>query len=171
MNPDNASLAISDDGLNALATLEGFRAEVYRDQAGYPTIGFGHKLKDGEQDQYADGISRDDALALLRSDVSIAENAVRQKVSVALAQEPFDALTIFVYNIGAGAFGTSSALADLNAGRLDLVAADMAKFNKVTIGGTLVVSKGLVYRRWREGWILQGVYDPEADGIAFEPTS
>ncbi len=164
-NPANSTLRISDQGLAVLGELEGFRNQVYRDQAGNLTIGFGHKLTAAEAAKYKSGITRDQAMELLRGDVSIAEASILRNVSSALTQEQFDGLGLFVYNVGSGAFANSSVLRDVNAGNLVNVAADMEQYNKVRVGGQLVVSNGLVYRRWREAWIFHGIYDPEAEGI------
>ena len=42
-------MEISEAGLDLIKRSEGFRAEPYRDVAGYATIGYGHKLRPGEQ--------------------------------------------------------------------------------------------------------------------------
>src|SRR5690606_2615038 len=62
----------------------------------------------------------------------------------------FDALVSLAFNIGIGAFSGSSALRELNAGRIANVPAKMQLWNKITVGGKKVVSNGLVRRRAAE---------------------
>lgn len=158
-------MTISDKGLELIAEFEGFRGDVYRDVAGIPTIGFGHKLLPGDAEKYRNGITREQALELLRKDAANAEASILRHVTVPLEQEQFDALVSFVYNVGTGAFGGSTLLRKLNAGDKTAVPAEMARWNKVTIAGQRVESEGLTNRRWREGWVWQGLYDPAAEGI------
>jgi RHS repeat-associated protein len=164
--PGNATLTISDEGLALIAELEGFRGGIYMDQAGIPTIGFGHKLLPGEERKYANGITREQALELLRADVGRAAASIRRNVGVQLEQAEFDSLVSFVYNVGTGAFAESTLLKKLNTGDKISVPAEMARWNKITVGGQKVESDGLSNRRWREGWVWHGIYDPAAEGIA-----
>jgi lysozyme len=107
-------MEISDAGLSLIKTSEGFRATVYNDVAGFPTIGYGHKLTPGES--FPIGITEAQATALLEQDVQGAEAAVARLVKVALTQGQFDALVDFVYNVGAGRLAGSTLLRMLNAG-------------------------------------------------------
>jgi len=116
-------------GLDALKNHEGFSATAYQDTAGNWTIGYGHKLQDGES---FDAIDQAQATALLAGDVRAAEDAVNSLVSAPLSQTQFDALVSFVYNVGAGAFRKSTLLAKLNAGD---VAGATAEFSRWTHSG------------------------------------
>ena len=100
-------MRISDKGLALIKRFEGFRATVYRDAAGHPTIGYGHKLRRGERIRR---ITKAQALELLRRDVMTAERAVRNNVRVRLTQKQFDALVSFTFNLGAGALRRSAML-------------------------------------------------------------
>jgi len=101
-------------GLSILKEHEGFRSHVYLDSAGYPTIGFGHKLLPGEA--FPNGVTVAQAEQLLFQDTMKAQTAVRDNVTVALTQPQFDALTSLVYNIGVNAFKNSTLLRLLNQG-------------------------------------------------------
>jgi len=105
---------ISARGLALLKEHEGFRAHVYRDSAGHPTIGYGHKLLPGES--FPNGITQEQALQLLAKDTEIARRAIQTNVKVPLTQNQFDALTSLVFNIGTGAFVRSTLLKLLNQG-------------------------------------------------------
>jgi lysozyme len=106
---------ISNEGLQLIKVSEGFRANTYLDVAGFPTIGYGHKLLHPES--YPNGVTEDEATALLLQDVQGAEQAVSRLVKVALTQGQFDAHVDFTFNLGSGRLASSTLLADLNAGR------------------------------------------------------
>lgn len=105
---------LSAAGLALLKAHEGFRAQVYQDSAGHPTIGFGHKLLPGEN--FPQGVALDEAERLLKRDTEKAQTAIRSLVKVALTQSQFDALASLVYNIGVSAFAGSTLLKLLNQG-------------------------------------------------------
>jgi lysozyme len=107
-------MEISTEGLELVKRSEGFSGQVYKDVAGWPTIGYGHKLVVGES--FPDGITEVQATTLLLSDVATAEKAISRLVKVALTQGQFDALVDFVFNLGAGRLANSTLLRYLNAG-------------------------------------------------------
>jgi lysozyme len=102
-------------GMELLKRSEGFRSRVYRDAAGFPTIGYGHRLLHPES--FPNGIDEPQAANLLAVDVRDAEQAVERLVEVPLTQGQFDALVDFCFNLGAGRLASSSLLKDLNAGK------------------------------------------------------
>ena len=110
-------MKLSDKGYALLKRSEGFRANTYKDVAGHPTIGYGHKLLIGED--FAGGITQAEGDLLLRGDVAEAEGAVTKLVTVPLTQGQFDALVDFVYNLGAGRLATSTLRKVLNKGQYD----------------------------------------------------
>ena len=110
-------------GMNLLKKSEGFRSRVYRDMAGLPTIGYGHRLQLHES--FPNGIGEAQAASLLANDVLQAEQAVARLAKVALSQGQFDALVDFCFNLGAGRLAASSLLKDLNAGKADEAAAQL----------------------------------------------
>jgi lysozyme len=55
---------LSAEGLDLIKKSEGFRDHIYRDVAGYPTIGYGHLIKPGES--FPDGIAEPQAPRFLR---------------------------------------------------------------------------------------------------------
>lgn len=151
-------MKISDVGLAKIAAWEGFVSMSYIDAAGWPTIGYGHKLTHDESTsgkiligdrilKYHGGITQDDAKALLRQDVHIAERAVSRLVTLALTQAQFDALVSFVFNVGAGAFQASTLLKYLN-GRRSY--ADIAAQIKRWVYANGLKLKGLERRRAEE---------------------
>ena len=118
----------SENAINLLKQLEGCVKKgamhiIYDDQNGKPvsgfdhlphgaTIGYGHLIKPGED--FSNGITENMATEILRTDITTAENAVRKNITAPLSQNQFDALVIFVYNIGANNFATSTVVKYIN---------------------------------------------------------
>ena len=146
------TFVLSQQGLQLIAGFEGFSATVYQDVAGYDTIGYGHKLATGEQQKFANGITPEAALVLLRSDARVAENSVRSLVTAPLNQNEYDALVSFTYNVGGGKLKSSTLLKKLNAKDYDGAAAEFGKW--VFAGGKR--TKGLVERRKKERILFKG---------------
>ena len=99
---------ITQEGLDLIKRFEGFSPTIYTCPAGYPTIGYGHLVRDRERDLFADGISREEAGELLKRDVLWAERGVLRLISVPLTDGQFDALVSFTFNLGAGALQRST---------------------------------------------------------------
>lgn len=110
-------MRFSDMGMELLKRSEGFRSHVYRDVAGFPTIGYGHRLL--HPDSFSNGIDEPQAANLLASDVRDAEQAIQRLVKVPLTQGQYDALVDFTFNLGTGRLAASTLLKCLNAGRYD----------------------------------------------------
>jgi lysozyme len=121
------------------------RLIAYQDSAGIWTIGVGHT----PSNQGA-VITEKEALELFDSDIEWSVNAVNQGVTKQLNQDQFDCLVSFVFNVGQGAFKSSTLLKEINKGRFNLAANQLHRWNKITVGGAKVVSGGLVYRRASE---------------------
>ncbi len=138
---------ISDAGLKFIAKFEGFSATVYRDVAGFPTIGYGHLIKKGE---YFNSLTKAQALQLLNKDAAFAVNAVDKYVSVSLNQNQFDALASFTFNLGAGALSKSSLLKNINSGNILSINELFMVWNKARIDGVLKPVRGLTIRRQAE---------------------
>jgi len=139
-------MQISDTGLKATMTHEGFRKTAYRDSAGLWTIGVGHLIRPTETHLISSWLVDAEVRDILREDVRAAEAAVNRLVKVPLTQGQFDALVSFTFNVGAGALARSGLLRAVNAGRFQDVPGEFRKWNKA--GGRVV--KGLVNRREAE---------------------
>lgn len=92
---------------------EGFSAKPYPDAGGY-SVGYGHYL--GTTTQGIKTITKAQAEKWLREDLLKAANAIRKHVKVPITQNQFDALSSWLYNVGAGSLSTSTLLKKLNAG-------------------------------------------------------
>lgn len=123
---------MSSNGLKQLADREGVRTRAYRDTRGIWTIGVGHTSAAGPPNVY-DGLvlSQDQVMDLFAKDVSQYETAVARAIKVDLSQNQFDALVSICYNIGVGAFASSSMVRDINAGAsANVIDNDIMKWNK-----------------------------------------
>ncbi len=150
--------SISENGLDFIAEHEGIRYNLYNDPAGHCTIGIGHLVhkgncdgSDASEQEFLDGITRDQAFELLMSDVSVAERAVNTYVTVPLTQSQFDALVSFAYNVGSGNFKNSDLVTKLNKGEYDAVPGELNKW----VYSSGKVLPGLVRRRSDEGELFQ----------------
>jgi len=137
-------MQLSAEGLELIKRSEGFRSHVYTDVAGFPTIGYGHRVTPPES--FLAGIDEAHAAALLAKDVVLAEQSVGRLVRVPLTQGQFDALVDFCYNLGAGRLAASSLLRDLNAGRYAAASEQLLSWDHA--GGA--VNPGLKTRREAE---------------------
>jgi GH24 family phage-related lysozyme (muramidase) len=143
---------------------EGLRLDAYQDIGGIWTIGYGSTtgVTAGMR------ITEAEATERLRRDLATAEAAVERAVKVDLTDNQFGALVSLVFNIGAGAFRSSSLLRRLNAGDYDSVPAEMARWNKV--GGKVV--RGLANRRaaeaglWAKGSFVASRSVEPQDGLS-----
>jgi len=147
----------SEDCVELIKRLEGFRARPYLCSAGRPTIGYGSRF-------YADGrrVTLDDApiaepaaVALLRATVAKVWGSVQGMVGRPLLQRQCDALTMLVYNIGETQFRESTMLRLLRAGKDAEAAAEFPKWNKETVAGGKRPNAGLTARRRLERRIFE----------------
>lgn len=143
---------VSAKGLQLIKNQEGFHnGTSYKDQKGVWTIGYGHTGQlDGKPIGPGMKISRERAEELLKTDVARFEKAVNNSVRVPISQNMFDALVSLCYNIGPGAFASSTVVKKLNAGDYKGAAEAFKLWNKVEVKGKMVESEGLTRRRKTE---------------------
>lgn len=149
--------------LDLLVVWEGLELKPYKDVAGLLTIGIGHLLTEeekksgfvtiqGKKVPWHYGITKEQAFALKLQDMVRFENAVNKSVTVSLTQNQYEALVSFAYNVGVGAFESSTLLKKLNQGKYAEVPAELAKWVKAK-GKTI---QGLVNRRNNEIKLWEG---------------
>lgn len=121
---------------------EGCVLHVYKDSGGVLTGGFGHT---GPGLVFGEHITPDQAESWLREDLAKAAGAVTQ-LAGKCTQGQFDALTDFVFNLGAQRLAGSTLLHKHKAGDFAGAAAEFGKW--VHCNG--IVLPGLVKRRAKE---------------------
>jgi lysozyme len=132
-------------GIELIKYYEGFSPTAYLCPAGIRTIGFGHVIRQGEVFSSA-GISREEAVEILRRDVVSAEQSVLRLITVPLMDGQFDALVSFAFNLGGGALQRSTLRRKINRGEHDEVPPELLKW--CWVGGRKLV--GLLARRRAE---------------------
>ena len=106
-----ASLTLSAAALVGIAVSESYRSSAYIPVPGdVPTIGFG----DTQNVKLGDKTSVERALVKLLNNSSIYEQAVKRCAPVPMYQYEFDAYVSLTYNIGQGAFCSSTIAKKLN---------------------------------------------------------
>jgi len=138
-----ASLALSAAALVGIALKEGYRDTAYIPVPGdVPTIGFGttEGVKPGDK------ITPPQALVRALADIQKFEGAIKRCVSVPLHQHEYDAYTSLAYNIGAGAFCSSTLVRVLNQGQYAEACRQILRWDKFK-GQPL---RGLTIRRQAE---------------------
>lgn len=138
-----ATLALSASALVGIAVHEGYREAAYRPVPGdVPTIGFGTTAGV----QMGDRIEPVQALVRKLADVQQFEGALKRCVRVPLHQHEYDAFLSLAYNIGSGAFCSSTLVRKLNAGDYAGACAEILRWDRFQ-GQPL---RGLTLRRQAE---------------------
>jgi GH24 family phage-related lysozyme (muramidase) len=142
--PTSSSSHINNDGLIIVKRCEGCELKAYQDSVGVWTIGYGHTSAAGDPQVFAgQTISEAQAEAILKKDLEMFENGVRDLVKVPVNSDQFSALVSFSFNLGLGALGGSTLLKKLNAGDYQGAADEFPRWVKA--GGQTL--PGLVKRR------------------------
>lgn len=140
--------------VDLIRSFEGFEPRWYKDPIGLQTIGYGIRpdtwirINGTPVNTSTDVVTEDEAeLMLLRSLVSMYEPAVLKAVAGAvLNPNQFGALVSFTYNLGEGAFGSSTLRRLVVEGDMDAAAGQFERWNKA--GGKVL--GGLTRRREAE---------------------
>lgn len=155
-------LSLSSAGERFIQGWEKYAAKPYPDVGGILTWGFGHARRGNEP--VPAFISVPDAQKLFDSDVAPFVTIANRSITHVLNQAQFDAFISILYNVGPGCPGVkdgvivlktgqpSTLLRHINAGELDLAAAEFPKWDRV--GGKEI--HGLLNRRHAEAAMFQG---------------
>ena len=127
---------------NLIRASEGCVLHIYRDSGGVLTGGFGHA---GPGLGFGQKVTPDQAESWLREDIAKAGSAV-SSLAGTCTQGQFDALTDFVFNLGANALAGSTLLHKHKAGDFAGAAAEFGRWTHCHG----IVLPGLVKRRAAE---------------------
>ncbi|MDG3582060.1 lysozyme [Galbibacter pacificus] len=142
-------MKVSKKGIQAIKKHEALRLCPYLCPSEIPTIGYGNTFyEDGRKVALNDDcISEERANRLFLYVLYGFEQYVNQKVTKTLLQGQFDALVSFCYNVGKGAFASSTLLKKVNVNPFDEnIKYQFSRWNK----SNGKVLKGLVKRRKEE---------------------
>jgi GH24 family phage-related lysozyme (muramidase) len=156
-----STMQFSTQGLQTLERLEGWsnqndpaKGEIpgvcYDDSGGHGTVGYGHEYSKGRSCLWLmqnpklagtlyQSLSKNPlaenstaAIQLLQEDVQTkAIIPIEQQVHVQLTQQQFDALVIWVFNVGAGGLSESVALQSMNTCQMSAVPSDFTHYDHV----------------------------------------
>lgn len=141
-------MKVSDQFFTLLTKFEGFVPCPYKDQVGIPTIGIGTTVyPSGKRVAMTDQcINLEQAKAYAQGHIGPIEDLLNHELP-GLNQNQFDALVSFIYNIGDGAFRSSTLLRKAKVNKDDPTIKDeFAKWKKA--GGKVL--NALVIRRKKE---------------------
>ena len=138
---------INQAGLDLVKRFEGLKLRAYRCPAGVWTVGHG-STKGVHAGQV---ITPAEAEARLRDDLQDAEEAVERLVRVPLTDNEFSSIASLAFNIGEGAFASSTLLRLLNDGDHKAAAAQFSRWSR---GGGRVLP-GLARRRVAEAALFR----------------
>lgn len=142
-------MMISMKGLDLIKSFEGYFDKPYLCPAGYPTVGFGHLIREGED--FSQGLSLFEAERLLWNDLQSYQASVLRLIDVPLTQGQFDALVSFTYNVGGGALQRSTLRRKINRQEHEDVPDELMRW--VRAGGRKL--NGLIRRRQAEGLLYR----------------
>jgi len=150
------------EGLQLLKHFEGLRLTAYLDAVNVLTIGYGST---GGHVQKGMQISEKEAEDLLKRDLVRFEKAVQDLVKVPLTEPQYDALVSLAFNIGTGAFASSTLLKKLNAKDYAGAANEILRWDKA--GGRTL--EGLTRRRVAErDLFLKGFSQQESNPVKLD---
>jgi lysozyme len=136
-------------GTDLLKFYEGCKLAAYQDSVGVWTIGYGHTKNVYE----GMTITQEQAEQMLLDELKEYESYIDNLVTVPLNQNQFDALVVWVYNLGPTNFKNSTLLKELNNGNYQAVPIEIKRWNKA--GGKVL--EGLIKRRKAEAILFSEV--------------
>ena len=139
----NPALSWAESPASFIKQYEGWSATPYKCPAGHWTIGYGHRILEGESFTQ---ITKAEGEALLAKDLEPRAALLASTVNVPLTENQKTALISLIYNIGGANFKQSTLLKKLNKGDFD----GARKQFSAWIYAKGKVSKGLVARRKAE---------------------
>lgn len=103
------------NGYKLIQKFEGLKLNAYQDSVGIWTIGFGNiTYENGTKVKKGDKITQQRAEELFKYFADRFASNIDTKVTVPITQNQFNAIVSLAYNIGVGAFSSSTLLKKLN---------------------------------------------------------
>lgn len=136
---------VSPAGVSLVKAGEGCRLVAYQDERGIWTIGWGHTGPEVHAGMQCSQAHADQQLE--RDLESFAHGVAAELPQVSIGDNAFSALVSLAYNIGLGAFAGSSVRHLVLTGPYLAIPAHIRLWDKVLVGGKLVSSPGLKWRR------------------------
>lgn len=144
--PVHSATYPSDSAIDTLKQMEGFSSIPYADPPGQNklfSIGYGYQIRATEKISH---VTESEAFALMAKVINEIIHVIKTSVTVPLSQPQYDALILFIYNIGQTRFRTSTLLKELNDGNYLGAADQLPRW----IYANKKVNQALVARRKEE---------------------
>ena len=142
-------MKLDENGYKLICEFEGLMLKPYLCSAKIPTIGYGNTYyPNGVRVTLLDkAITKEYAFEIFKDIADKFAKRVASMVKKPLTQNQFNSLVSFTYNVGTGAFSTSTLLKKVNANPNDLtIRTEFMRWNKAN----RVVVNGLTRRRKKE---------------------
>ena len=145
-------MKLNENGYNLICEFEGLKLKPYLCSAKIPTIGYGNTYyPNGKRVTLLDdAITKEYAFEIFKTIADKFAKRVDDMVTSELTQNQFNALVSFAYNVGTGAFATSTLLKKVNVNPNDVAIKN--EFLKWVRANKKVI-QGLVNRRNKEALI------------------
>lgn len=145
-------MKLNENGYNLICEFEGLKLKPYLCSAKIPTIGYGNTYyPNGKRVTLLDDtITKEYAFEIFKTIADKFAKRVDEMVKTELTQNQFNALVSFAYNVGTGAFATSTLLKKVNNNPNDVTIKN--EFLKWVRANKKVI-QGLVNRRNKEALI------------------
>lgn len=145
-------MKLNENGYNLICEFEGLKLKPYLCSAKIPTIGYGNTYyPNGKRVTLLDDtITKEYAFEIFKTIADKFAKRVDEMVTSEITQNQFNALVSFAYNVGTGAFATSTLLKKVNNNPNDVTIKN--EFLKWVRANKKVI-QGLVNRRNKEALI------------------
>lgn len=145
-------MKLNENGYNLICEFEGLKLKPYLCSAKIPTIGYGNTYyPNGKRVTLLDDtITKEYAFEMFKTIADKFAKRVDDMVTSEITQNQFNALVSFAYNVGTGAFATSTLLKKVNVNPNDVAIKN--EFLKWVRANKKVI-QGLVNRRNKEALI------------------
>lgn len=157
-------MKISKEAIEALEHYEAFSAKPYKCPAGVWTIGFGStRIGRNRVTKNTPEVTREEAFKIKEQYFN--DSVYPHLKGLTLSQNRFDALCLFIYNVGSRAFNNSTLKAIvkdnnnklISKPQLKLIADSWIQWSKATVNGEKKALNGLLRRRrWEFLYFLDG---------------
>lgn len=135
-------------GIDLIKQFEGLKLTVYLDEAGKPTVGWGHVVEDWPVGK---NVSEDEAEEFFWQDILRTETTLSQLITFPINPNQFAACVSFSFNLGVGNFRSSTLRQCINKGHLSDAAEEFQRWRFIHgKDGIKRESPGLYRRRMAE---------------------
>lgn len=143
-----------DIAIDLIKRFEGYSAEPYKCPAGYLTFGYGCLV--AKYPNVAFPVTEEVAEQCLAHEIIFITNGISKLIEVPLSPNQQGALISFCYNLGLGAFQSSTLRMKLNRADYSGTADEFLRWNKARVNGIHQELRGLTLRRAAERDIFLG---------------